>query len=91
MPGVEIKDKIKELDVVVLTRDLPELGLVAGDMGTIVMLYGADEGRPAEGYELEVVAADGRTVALTTVAADAVRPRRANEILHARELAAGVA
>jgi len=82
---------IQELDVVVLTRDMPELGLVAGDMGTIVMVYGADAGKSpdaaAGGYELEVVAADGRTVALTTVDTDAVRLRKPSEILHAREVA----
>jgi hypothetical protein len=77
---------INELDVVVLTRDIPDSCLVAGDLATVVMVYGEADGATV-GYEIEVVAADGRTVALMTVRPDDVRARRAREILHVREVA----
>jgi hypothetical protein len=77
---------IDELDVVVLTRDLPDAGLVAGDLATVVMVYAGADGAVA-GYEIEVVATDGRTVALLTVKPEDVRLRRAREILHVREVA----
>ena len=77
---------IEELDVVVLTRDLHDGGLVAGDLATVVMVYKGKDGSVA-GYEIEVVAADGNTIALLTVDPDDVRPRRSREILHVREVA----
>ena len=76
---------IKELDVVALTRDLPEQGLVAGDLGTVVFDYEASDPGPA--YEVEFVALDGKTLALLTLPADAVRPIRPREIPHARPVA----
>jgi hypothetical protein len=42
----------RELDTVVLTHDLPEVGLCAGDIGAVVQLYLAGS--------LRVLAADGR-------------------------------
>ena len=41
---------IKELDVVVITQDVPEHGLISGDVGTVVHCYKDDEA-----YEVEVV------------------------------------
>ncbi|OIN82747.1 DUF4926 domain-containing protein [Mycobacterium malmoense] len=70
-----------EHDVVVLTRDLPEEGLVAGDVGAVVGRYAAG------GYEVEFTAADGSTIAVVTLASDDIRPRRRREILHVREVA----
>lgn len=70
-----------EHDVVVLTRDLPDEGLLAGDVGAVVGHYAAG------GYEVEFTAADGSTVAVVTVGDDAIRPRRRREILHVREVA----
>jgi len=74
---------IKELDTVVLTSDLPELGLRSGDLGTVVMIRGAG----AE-YEVEFVALDGETLAVTTLDADRIRPISRREIAHARRVAA---
>jgi len=48
---------IKEHDQVVITADLPEHDLKAGDVGVVVHIY-AD----GEAYELEIFALDGRTV-----------------------------
>jgi hypothetical protein len=72
---------IKELDPVALTCDLPEHGLKRGDVGTAVLVHG--EG---EGFEVEFVGYDGHTVALATLEATQVRPLRASDIPHAREL-----
>lgn len=69
-----------EHDIVVLTRDLPEKGLVAGDVGAVVGSYSVG------GYEIEFTAADGSTIAVVTVADDDIRPRRHREILHVREV-----
>jgi len=71
-----------EMDTVVLTRDVPEHRLMKGDVGVVVHLY---EDAPA--YEVEFVTAEGRTVAVLTLTEGEIRPVRAREILHARELA----
>jgi hypothetical protein len=73
---------INELDPVVLTRNLPEHGLQAGDVGCVVMIHGA-----STGYEVEFVTLAGETVSVVTVPAEAVRPVRAKEIAHARGVA----
>jgi uncharacterized membrane protein len=72
---------IEELDRVALTRALPEHGLIAGDIGAVV---GVHQG--GKGYTLEFVAFDGKTIAIVTLDADGVRPLRAREIPHVREL-----
>ena len=71
---------IKELDVVVISQDIPEHGLVSGDVGTVVHCY-----EDGEAYEIEVVAANGHTVALLTLHASSVRLRQGWEISHVRE------
>ncbi len=59
---------IEELATVVLTIDLPEHNLVAGDIGTIVLVHGK-----GEGYEVEFVTLDGQTIAVVSVFASQVR------------------
>jgi hypothetical protein len=71
---------------VVLLRDLPEEGLRAGDVGTIVELYPASEQTPP-GYEVEFFAANGDTVAVASVPADAVRLATERDLLSVRVLA----
>ncbi|MBI5708457.1 MAG: DUF4926 domain-containing protein [Armatimonadetes bacterium] len=71
--------RIKELDRVVLTKALPEHGLVAGDVGTVVLIH-----RGSAGYEVEFVALDGETVAVATVSASQVRSILPKELSHAR-------
>ena len=70
----------------VLTQDLPDEGLRAGDVGTIVEHYPARADVP-EGYELEVFAANGQSVAVVSVPASAVREATEREVLTVRELA----
>jgi hypothetical protein len=73
---------IKELDVVALTCDLPEHGLVRGDVGTAVLVHG-----DGAAFEVEFVGYDGHTVALLTLERAQVRPLHNHDIPHARELA----
>lgn len=73
---------MEELESVVLTRDVPESGLSAGDVGTIVHRY--PEG---QGYEVEFVTGEGRTVAVLTLTGPDLRPLADRDILHVRELA----
>jgi hypothetical protein len=73
---------MKELESVVLKRDLPEEGLRAGDLGAVVHLY-----ETADAYEVEFVRADGKTVALVTLTPADIRPMMGDEILHVRRLA----
>lgn len=70
---------IQELDSVVLTENLPEHGLVKGDIGTVVMVH-----RGGEGYEVEFVTLNGKTMAVATLLASQVRPIASGEIAHAR-------
>jgi len=66
------------LDTVVLSHDLPEHGLRAGDLGAIVEVYGD------AGLEVEFVRASGQTKALVTLTAGDVRAVDANDVLAVR-------
>jgi hypothetical protein len=73
---------INELDDVILTRNMPERGLSAGDIGTVVLVH-----RKEAGYEVEFTALDGETIAVLTLMADEIRPAHSGEIAHVRSLA----
>lgn len=77
---------IAAFERVVLTCDLPDEGLRAGDVGVVVERYPA-RGNVPEGYEVEFFAASGGTVAVVSVTADSVRPVTDHEILSVREFA----
>jgi hypothetical protein len=68
----------RELDTVVLIRDLPEAGLRTGDLGAVVQVYGD------EALEVEFVTASGRTQALLTLETTDVRPVRDDDLLAVR-------
>jgi hypothetical protein len=72
---------IQEHDLVVLTQDLREEHLAAGDVGTVVHIH---EG--GAGYEVEFMTLAGRTVAVATVMRPQVRPVSARDLVHVREL-----
>ncbi len=74
---------IREHDSVVLTRDLPAIGLVAGDVGVVVHVY--DNG---SGYEVEFMRYDGKTIAVETLEAADIRGVGTRDVPHVRELAA---
>jgi uncharacterized protein DUF4926 len=72
---------LKELEPVALRQDLPEYGLVVGDVGTVVFVH-----RDGQAYEVEFTDADGRTLAVQTLSSDQVAPVRGRQILHVRPL-----
>lgn len=74
---------IQEHDCIVLTEDIPEEGLRAGDVGTVVHIH-----PEAAGYEVEFVTLTGRTVAMATVLPSQLRPVGPRDVTHVRELAA---
>ena len=57
---------------VILTRDVPEAGLRAGDVGTVVDCHAA-RGAGDEGYFLEFFDMTGNTVLVTALPASALR------------------
>jgi len=73
--------KIKEHDCVVLTANLPDEGLEAGDVGTVVHIH-----KDGAAYEVEFATLTGRTVAVATVEASQFRPVGKRDISHIREL-----
>ncbi len=77
---------IAEHALVVLTRDLPDEGLEAGDVGTVVMVHPGRDRLPP-GYTLEFTTLAGETVAVVDAPADAVRPVAESDIHHVRVLA----
>jgi hypothetical protein len=72
---------IKEHDVVVLTQDLSEDCLKAGDVGTVVHIH-----QGGAGYAVEFMTLSGRTIAVTTVMASQVRAVTSRDMVHVREL-----
>ena len=72
---------MREHDCVVLTQDLPDEGLQAGDIGTVVHVH---EG--GVGYEVEFMTLAGQTVAISTLLAAQIRPIAKRDIAHVREL-----
>ncbi len=74
---------IQEHDYIVLTQDIPEEGLQAGDVGTVVHVH-----RDAAAYEVEFITLTGQTVAVTTVLPSQLRPVSSRDLVHVRELAA---
>ncbi|HRC86792.1 MAG TPA: DUF4926 domain-containing protein [Thermoanaerobaculia bacterium] len=73
------------LDSVVLTRDLPECSLRAGDLGTVVELYESGE------VEAEFVTARGSTVAVVTLSDGDFRPVEATDVAAVRSVAVAAA
>jgi len=68
------------LDTVVLTRDLPEKGLRAGDLGAVVEVYEPD------GLEVEFVTASGHTAGLITLKSADVRSVEDTDLMTVRPL-----
>lgn len=68
----------RELDTVVLVRDVPEASLRAGDLGAVVQVHGS------EALEVEFVTATGRTQALQTLRVEDVRQVREDDLLAVR-------
>ncbi len=70
----------RELDTVVLERDLPEFGLCKGDLGAVVHVH------EPEGLEVEFVTAAGRTEAVVSLARSDVRAIAETDLVSVRSL-----
>jgi ATP-dependent exoDNAse (exonuclease V) alpha subunit len=71
----------KELELVVLKSDIPEHGLIKGDIGVIVHKY-----RNEDSYEVEFVTADGETITTLDLSTDYIRSFSDKEIMHVRSI-----
>jgi len=74
---------IREHDTVVLTRDLVEHQLRAGDVGAVIHVY-----QDGKAYEVEFVTGSGQTLAVETLEPSDIRPFGDGEILHIRRVVA---
>ena len=72
---------INEHERAVLTVDLPEYGLLAGDVGVIVHIY-----KDGAAYEVEFFTLEGETLDVVTVEAPQVRPISRRDMLHVRAI-----
>lgn len=72
---------IREHDCVVLTQDLPDEKMKAGDIGTVVHIH-----QGGAGYEVEFMTLAGETVAVITLLPTQIRPIARRDIAHVREL-----
>lgn len=70
---------IRELDLVVLRESLPDQGLKAGNVGTVVLVH-----QRGKAFEVEFINSNGDTVAVATLDASQVRLARKDEIAHTR-------
>jgi hypothetical protein len=77
--------RFKELDTVVLDRDVPEHGLRRGDLGAVVQTYEPD------GLDVEFVTASGRTQALVTLSERDVRAVGDRDLISVRPVGRGAA
>ena len=71
----------KEHEIIALTADIPEEGLEAGDVGTIVHIHG-----DGVAFIVEFMTFTGRTVAVVEVPADHVRPISDFDVKQARPM-----
>lgn len=71
----------KLLDTVALTHDLPSDGLRQGDVGAVVEVLAPDA------FEVEFVAASGRTQALVTLMGGDIRALGDTDLIAVRSLA----
>ena len=72
---------LEEHDRIVLTDDISDFGLKAGDVGTIVHMY-----PNGEAFEVEFLTLDGNTAALASVLPSQARLVTRMDITHAREI-----
>lgn len=72
--------KFDKLECVVLAHDVPNHGLRAGDLGTVVEVY------PEGGLEVEFVRVSGTTQAILTLSEQDVRKIDSHDLLATRRL-----
>lgn len=72
---------LRELDRIVLTADIEEESLKAGDAGTIVHMYPG-----GDAFIVEFLTLDGDTIALIDVLSSQARAVTSRDITHARRV-----
>ena len=70
------------LETIVVTVNIPDKQVLAGDLGTIVQVYN----EPQLAYDVECVNADGSTRALVTLAPEQVRRLAPADVLTTRQM-----
>lgn len=73
--------EIKLYSEIVLLNDKPSVGLLKGDVGIVVEIYGNHDG-----YEVEFMTKEGKTVAVETLEPSEIRPISTRDMLHIREI-----
>ncbi len=79
---------IREHAYAVLTQDIPELGLAAGDVGVVIHVHAEAQSNEPMGYMLELFTVDGRSIGEVSVPAYAVRAVSETDRLQVRPVAA---
>ena len=72
---------IKEHEQAVLTHDIPEYHLKAGDVGVVVHVYSSNKA-----YEVEFFTLNGETLDVVTVEAAQLRPVDLRDVMHVRSM-----
>ncbi|WP_020606840.1 DUF4926 domain-containing protein [Spirosoma spitsbergense] len=72
---------MSEFDLVVLTEDLVNSRLKAGDVGTILTVYGEDKA-----FEVEFATLTGESVAVETLLPHQIREIRPSEMMAVRDM-----
>lgn len=73
---------IEESDLVALLIDLPGADLMRGDVGTVAMIHGDQQG-----FEIEFVNASGKTIAVETLHQSQIKKiNHQKAILHVPEM-----
>lgn len=79
-------EQLQLLNTVIVTVDLSDEEVLAGDIGTIVEVYS----NPYPAYEVEFVNPNGTTRALLTLSSAQIRPLLDNDVLTTRQSAMAV-
>lgn len=78
--------QLQLLDTVIVTVDLLDEEVLAGDLGTIVEVYT----NPYPAYEVEFVNPNGTTRALLPMTSDQIRPLAETDVLTTRQSALAI-
>jgi hypothetical protein len=80
---------LKLYEQVALKRDVPDDGLKAGDVATLLEIVPGPPGRP-QGAVIEVFNALGHSICVTDVSVEDVEPLNEDEVLAVRRVAKAV-
>jgi len=74
--------RLKILDTIIITVNIPDHRVLAGDIGTVVEVYT----EPHLAFDVEFVNPDGSTRALLTLSPEQVRSLSSADVLTTRQL-----